>query len=519
MYQASLSVKADRVFSHPAHNSTERGLSSAHLNFLALSLMSKPLVQFRADELQLLDAFVTEDSETTCPNVIVQGYKSVGKTHTVLKYLESLHIRKSVVKCDECITHKLLLQRCLNNIKNDCGLDLSNYRQKHIYKGLEAARISLICENFAYFVMSLEQFFLDVDYKSRHVLVLDRFDQCCDPTDELFAAFLKLQEYSHLRNLSVIFITSHEDPREIVTFSIPHIFFKPYSQEELVSILQEKQLQSLKNTPQEASSHFWNTFAKLVVDLFFDYTGSDVSLLLDLCEKLWPKFAKPVETGSRQPQDLLQIYRDLRPQLFNDNIISNSSVLGYDTGREEEISENVSAVTDLPYHSKFILIAAYLASYVEPKHDLHFFSRIKANKKKQKTSVLTVLAKADIDSRLLSAGFFDLERLKAILSVIYRNESKSLNKDSLEFMNLYHDLSEREIAQKENEFTTFTLNNNVDVNTQLSTLVSLGLISRTYASDILSSKIRWKCNATWDIVEGIAKEILFPMHSYLVDKY
>lgn len=476
-----------------------------------------PVVQFRENELSLLEAFITKEGITSAPHVIVQGYKAVGKTHTVMSYLEKLGVNRSIVKCDECITHKLLLQRCLHSIKADCGMDLSNYKQKHIYKGLEASRLSLICENFPYFLMSLEQFFTETGYKDRHVLVLDRFDQCLDPTDELFAAFLKLQEHSNLPNLSVVYITSHDDPREIVTFSVPHIHFTPYDQSQLVSILQEKQLHSLKSALAEASAYFWKTFAKLVVDLFFDYTGSDLSLLLDLCEKLWPRFAEPVDKGVRQPQDILQIYRELRPQLYNETIITNSSVVNYDTMKEEEHRENVSTVTDLPYHSKFILIAAYLASYVEPKNDLHFFSRLKTVNKRQKSNSASALAKAEVDPRLLSAGFFDLERLKAILSVIYRNESKSLNKNGLEFMNLYQDLTERELAQKDKEFTTFTLNNNVDVNTQLSTLVSLGLISRTYVSDILTSKMRWKCNAGWDEVDGIAREIQFPMHNYLVD--
>jgi len=127
------------------------------------------------------------------------------------------------------------------------------------------------------------------------------------------------------------------------------------------------------------------------------------------------------------------------------------------------------------------------------------------------------LSKDDINTRLLTPNYFDLERLLAIISVIYRNESESLNKSNEDFLNFYDNISERELAKKEQEFAKFTLNSNIDLNSQIATLVSLGLLTRTTALDILSSKIRWKCNISWPMVEGIAKEINFPLHNYLLD--
>lgn len=470
------------------------------------------MVKFRDTQLDLLSAFISKDSNQLCPNVIVQGYKSVGKTYTVQKYLEQLQVKHTFINCDDCITHKILLQRCLTNFIADSGLsyDLLNF----MYKGLKAARTSVLCENFSYFLTLLEQFILETGYSEHHVLVLDRFDQCCDATDDLFAEFLKLRENSVIRNISVIFITSHGDPREISTFSLPHIYFVPYSQEELTVILQENQLGRLESVSEERSLIFWSQFAKIILDLFIDYTGSDLSLLEDLCLKLWPKFKDAVDLGRFQPSEFIQIYRSLRDQIFNDDVISNSVVASY---AQEDIEEiQTSTLSDLPYHSKFILLASYLASYVEPKNDLQVFSRISSNRKRKREARPTeLITRRQIDSKLLTAGYFDLERLKAILSVIYRNESKTMSTENLEFFNLYQDLSERELAKKENELATFTLNSNVDVNTQLSTLVSLGLISRTYALDILSSKIRWKCNVNWDIIDGISRDIQFPLGNYV----
>lgn len=471
------------------------------------------MIKFRDTQLDLLGCFISKDANELSPNVIVQGYKSVGKTFTVKNFLEELGVKHTFINCEDCITHKILLQRCLLNTIADSGVqyDVLNF----MYKGLKAARTSVLCENFAYFLMLLEQFIVETGYSDHHILVLDRFDQCCDPTDELFASFSKLREYSAIRNISVVFITSHGDPREISTFSVPHVYFGSYTQDEVTTILQENQLGHLNNVSPDQESSFWAQFTKLVVDLFIDYTGSDLSLLEDLCLKLWPKFTEPVILGKFKPTEFLQIYREIKDQVFNDEVVSNSVVNTYGHGEEDELLTG-SSLSDLPYHSKFILLASYLASHIDPKNDLQLFSKMKSIKKKKERKPTELITKKDIDSRLLSAAFFDLERLKAILSVIYRNESKSMSAENLEFFNLYQDLSERDLAKKEHEFATFTLNPSVDVNIQLSTLVSLGLISRTYALDILSSKIRWKCNVNWDVIDEISREILFPIYNYVV---
>lgn len=470
----------------------------------------------RVEEESLLLCFISKDPRCLSPNLIVQGYKSVGKTYTVSKYLSELGIRKSIINCDECITQKLLLQRCLMTIIADSQIqyDILNF----MYKGLKAARASLLCENFAYFLMLLEQFVVATNYKEPHVLVLDRFDQCCDPTDDLFAAFVRLREHSVIRNISVIFITSHECPKEIATLSIPCIHFKSYTQDQLVLILQSTQSFHLRLVSREEDSTFWQNYTKLIVDLYYDYTGSDLKLLRELCHNLWPRFATPIENGEYKPSEFVRLFRDIRENILTDNIVSNSSISDYITGEEEQ-SSNVSSLSDLPYHSKFLLIASYLASYVDQKSDLDIFSRMKNIKKKgERRSKETSITKKSINSRFLSAAFFDLERLKAILSVIYRNESKSLSEENKEYHNLYQDLSERELAKKDNEFASFTLNSSVDINTQISTLVSLGLINRTYALDILSSKIRWKCNVGWEVIEHLSREILFPIQTYIQDK-
>lgn len=485
------------------------------------------LVSFRDRELKLLQAFITADASVLVPNLVVLGFKSVGKTHTVLRHLAQQGIRHTVINCDEFITQKIMLQKCLHNFRLDSGVDLSTYHQQIMYKGLEAARISLICETFAHFLTALEQFITETGYSEPHVLVLDRFDQCLQHTDDLFRSFLKFREYSTITNVSVVFITSHDLPREIATIAVPHIHFLPYLPEQATQILIGDPFPEVVDGLLDPN--FWANFAKLMVDLYFEYTGSDISLLRNICHKTWPMFVEPILEGTHQDTNFLKIYRDIKDKLLQDNVFSSSLVVEYPS-RVSERPGGHKKYSDLPHHSKFILIAAYLASYGDPKSDIHLFSRLKSLKKgsprknpksspsKSGANTPSLLHSSEVDSRLLSAAYFDLERLKAILSVIYRNESKTLARNNQEYFNLYHQLSERDLARKENEFSTFTLNKNVDVNAQIASLVSLGLISRTYALDTLSARIRWKCNVGWDVIAKVAEQVQFPLATYTIDQ-
>lgn len=468
-------------------------------------------VRYRDTEWQLLSSFVTNDSSTLVPHVIVQGYKSSGKTLVVKSFLQLLGIRYTIVNCDEFLTQKLLLQKCLRTIRQDSGVDLVSYQQKFMYKGIEAARVSVLCETFSQFLMSLQQFIDETNYHQPHVLVLDRFDQCLDQTNELFRSFLRLREYSTINNIVVVYITSHEDPPEIAPLSVPHVYFATYTQDQIASVLADSYPQEVMEGLIDKS--FWVTFSKLVIDLLYDYTGADVFLLKDICAKAWPKFADKFVSGENtRASDFLRVFRSLRDEIFQDDIISNSTVVSFESGSYDSKSAKAS-LGDLPFHSKFVLIASYLASYTEIKQDIQLFSRVKTAKKRP----LKMDSSKKADARFLSAAYFDLERLKAILSVIYRNESTTLSKNNQEFLNLYHDLSEKDLARKDSEFSTFTPNKTVDINTQIATLLSLGMIGRTYSLDALSSRIRWKCNLSWEVINAICEEIDFPLYNYVIE--
>lgn len=71
--------------------------------------------------------------------------------------------------------------------------------------------------------------------------------------------------------------------------------------------------------------------------------------------------------------------------------------------------------------------------------------------------------------------------------------------------------------KKESERSKFTLTRNIDLSNQIATLFSLGLLSKTNSSDILTAKVRWKCNIDWKTAEGIAKSVDFPISDFMMD--
>ncbi|KAG7192208.1 uncharacterized protein KQ657_001926 [Scheffersomyces spartinae] len=296
---------------------------------------------------------------------------------------------------------------------------------------------------------------------------------------DLLAGLLRLHEQAPFNDITVVVITTSEPPSEVVTHGVPTIYFRPYTQDEVTAILQGKQfVEEAKLSDGRAENYleFWNQFAKMVVDLFFSYTGSDVSTLLDIALKSWPKFIAPVVEGKYPATDFLRVYRDLKDVIFTDEVLTNSAIKDFSVDNNDNDDNDIARQyqgSDLPVHSKFLLIASYLASFIDPKNDLHYFSKLKAVRgnllrKNSKVKKLLTVAKEDIDTRLLQPNFFELERLYAIVSVIYRNESKLLNKfnDKPQFI---EDLSEREIHRRETEHAMFTLSRNVDLNSQLAT--------------------------------------------------
>jgi len=143
---------------------------------------------------------------------------------------------------------------------------------------------------------------------------------------------------------------------------------------------------------------------------------------------------------------------------------------------------------ELPYYSRWILCAAYLASFNPARLDPVHFMKSAERKRRKKgggTAAGRQAKHRKIPRHLLAPGAFALDRLFAILHAI-----------------LPHDLVPT-----------------VDVYTQVATLGSLRLLVRSgiYGSDVLEPGSKWKVNFGWDYANKLARDLNFDITDYVAE--
>ena len=133
---------------------------------------------------------------------------------------------------------------------------------------------------------------------------------------------------------------------------------------------------------------------------------------------------------------------------------------------------------ELPFLSKFLLLAAYLASYNPASTDKRFFMRSKSGRVIKKSSKAKQAHQRS--SQLLGPRVFDLNRMLAIFHVIVDQKVTS----------------------------TF------EIQSQVASLVTLQMLSQS-GEDLDLPK--YKCNVSLDFIRQVAKNVRFELHRYLYD--
>lgn len=350
----------------------------------------------------------------------------------------------------------------------------------------------VVAENFSAFYATVSAFFKRANYTEPHVLVLDRIDQSPDNPADLYSCFSRLAEMTDIKNIIVVFAINTLEPKPLIMTCIPHIHFPRYSTEESIKVLSSRQLQYLPNSCLKDSDSddqhvqkqqkFWSQFCSMVVNALASYTGTDIRLLKDVALKIWPQFIRPVVDGDLDPTNFVQLYRKNQKLFVGEMAVTDSLIdLTSTKGPDSSLSSTTSHSSELPKQSKYILCAAYLASYDNPRYDTRFFSRAKEARSKRRDT--NPRKKLKVNPRSLAAPAFDLERLLAILHSIIPEEFLS----------------------------------NIDIGVQIATLTTLKLIVRTSNTDPLDSRTRWKVNASWGFVKQVADDVRLVIEDYLIE--
>lgn len=401
--------------------------------------------------------------------------------------LEGLNVPHAVIQCVECITGRHLLERtiaaCLQSLHNS-GQDVD-------------AKLYSKCENISALAAHLQRMIAGLD---KFVLVFDGIDEQRDAPPTLLPAMSRFGELvflpssyrqhttntSKLPNLTVVFILTTPSPRLFHAQGIPHVHFPAYRAAEAVHIVSRSPLPLTDHDCDPIPSEHAQLYTRYLGALHSSLSGGlcDIIAFRTLAEKLWPAFIAPVLDGSIPMQDFAKLMLANRLLFQSEEPLIER--LAPPTSEEAQMEPPLSS--ELPYLSKFLLCAAYLASYNPPRTDPTFFMHY-TERKRRKRNPGVVLGKPPknrkILRRLLAPAPFSVERMMAI----------------------FHAIVPHKVIPT------------ADLYTQIATLVSIRLLTRSGigSTEGLDPSARLKVNVSEDFIVSLARTVNFEIRDMFAE--
>ncbi|XP_049749056.1 origin recognition complex subunit 5 isoform X2 [Elephas maximus indicus] len=390
------------------------------------------------------------------PSIFIYGHTASGKTYVTQTLLKTLELPHVFVNCVECFTLRLLLEQILNKLS-------------HLNSAEEGCTTQITCDTFNDFVRLFKQVTKAEGLRDQTVyIVLDKAEYLRDMEANLLPGFLRLQELTD-RNVTVIFLSEiiWEKFRPNTGCFEPFVLYFPdYSIGNLQKIL-------CNDHPPEYSADFYAAYINILLGVFYTVCR-DLKELRHLAVLNFPKYCEPVVKGEASERDTRKLWRNIEPHLkkaMQTVYLREISSSQWEKLQQDDTDpgqlKGLSAYThvELPYYSKFILIAAYLASYNPARTDKRFF--LKHHGKIKKTNFLKKHEKTS--NHLLGPKSFPLDRLLAIL----------------------YSIVDSRVAPTANIFS------------QITSLVTLQLLTLVGHDDQLDGP-KYKCTVSLDFIRAIA---------------
>ncbi|XP_009571530.1 PREDICTED: origin recognition complex subunit 5, partial [Fulmarus glacialis] len=393
----------------------------------ATLLHLESLVPCRESQVSMLLSIFGERQQFSFPSIFIYGHTSSGKTYVMQTLLNTLQLPHVFVNCVEYFTSRLLLEEILIQLQSCSEREQTSH---------------VPCDTFNDFVRLFKQAVVSREFQDQTLyIVLDRAEQLREMEANILPAFLRLQELTD-RNVTVVLLS------EIVwelfrpntgCFEPFTLYFPDYSIGHLQKILSQ-------NHPPEYSADFYAAYINILLGVFY-MVCRDLKELQHLSEEVivmillfqvtaalnFSKYCEPVVRGEANERDTRKLWKNIEPHLkkamqtvyLREISSSQWERLQRDDGEPGQL-KGLSAHThvELPYYSKFLLIAAYLASYNPVRTDKRFF--LKHHGKIRKTNFMKKHEKTS--NHLLGPKPFPLDRLLAILySIVDKRVAPTAN--------------------------------------------------------------------------------------------
>ncbi|EMC96279.1 hypothetical protein BAUCODRAFT_69523 [Baudoinia panamericana UAMH 10762] len=413
--------------------------------------------------------------------VVVHGPHATGKTGIVRSHLANSKLKHAFIDCRECVTGRHLLERTVAVVHNAVTGDANSLNDR--------------CENVSALVVNLQRL---LDGRGKFALVLDGVDKQREPSPTLLPALARLGEV--IPDLTVVLIVQYPPPRFLHQTGIPHTYFSPYTRNQSIHILSQNapdifiepppaDLEYDEDVHQEDKAWLWPRFCAAVWDSLAQNAARDLLAFREVCHKLWRPFVAPIIRGDFGTRDFSRLLVAQR-RLFQDESVLLDSVVP-----AVALPSNVRREGhELPYYAKWLLVAAYLASFNPGKLDALYFMKTTERKRRKKGGGTARSGggrpsqNRKMPRHLMAASAFTLDRLMSILHAI-----------------LPHDLR-----------TT------IDMYTQIATLTSLKLLVRgggIGSSDPSEPGGKWRVGpaVSWDYTQALARSLDFTLIDYLAE--
>lgn len=292
------------------------------------------------------------------------------------------------------------------------------------------------------------------------------------------------------------------------------IRFPEYTQEDTIKILQLDFRPSVvtveadddeDNMLQEVhlSADFYADFLEVIYNIFC-HNCKDINELRYFASLLFPLYIKPIREGIAQVHEKSKLFTYAKPyfieatdKLYLREVSSaewSQETKDLTTLEDKNMGLFLSsskvgrAEFELPYYTKFLLIAAYLASYNPPRFDVRYFAKASEERKKKKGGGTRKGARVDklggkMRQQLLGPKIFPVERMLAIFYSILDGQLKDYS---------------------------------VDIQLQITSLTTLRLLVRSTAIDRLDGA-KYKCNVNFDFIKSVSSTVRFEIDKYLYD--
>ncbi|XP_024860750.1 origin recognition complex subunit 5 isoform X2 [Kryptolebias marmoratus] len=398
------------------------------------------LLPCREVQAGLLLSLMGQPQQYCYPSIFIFGHRSSGKSHVLNVLLKELELPHATVSCVECVSATLLFEEVLLS-----------------FFGSDAASLLPRSPSLSDFVRVYRLHRSQFPAKQTRYVVEDN------------VAVILLSE--------IVWDTFRPNTG---CFEPLLLHFPDYSKGELQQILSRDRHPSY-------SAEFYSSYINILLGVFYSVCR-DLRELRHLAALNFPKFCEPLEAGKVKETDTHKLWKNIEPHLkkaMQTVYLREVSSLQWEQMQQVEEHEagalrGLSAHThvELPYYSKFLLIAAYLASYNPARTDKRFF--LKHHGKIKKTNFLKKNEKTS--NHLLGPKPFPLDRLLAI----------------------FYSVVDSRVAPTASIFS------------QISSLVTLQLLVQVSHDDQLDAP-KYKCAVSLDFITAVSRTVNFEIVKYLYD--